>query len=159
MIGLNFLVIPFTLLIGLMLLILPLPDWAQTYRPDWVALILIYWSMALPKKIGLWFAFFTGLLVDVTQGTLLGQHSMALVMIIFINLNLYQRIRVLSLPRQALYVMVLLIINQIALVLIEGMLQRSTPVMAFFGPPLTGMLMWPWLFILLRDIRRKAHLA
>jgi len=57
MIGLNFLVIPFTLLIGLMLLILPLPDWAQTYRPDWVALILIYWSMALPKKIGLWFAF------------------------------------------------------------------------------------------------------
>jgi len=84
---------------------------------------------------------------------------MALVMIIFINLNLYQRIRVLSLPRQALYVMVLLIINQIALVLIEGMLQRSTPVMAFFGPPLTGMLMWPWLFILLRDIRRKAHLA
>jgi len=159
MIGLNFLVIPFTLLIGLMLLILPLPDWAQTYRPDWVALILIYWSMALPKKIGLWFAFFTGLLVDVTQGTLLGQHSMALVMVIFINLNLYQRIRVLSLPRQALYVMVLLIINQIALVLIEGMLQRSTPVMAFFGPPLTGMLMWPWLFILLRDIRRKAHLA
>jgi len=159
MIGLNFLVIPFTLLIGLMLLILPLPDWAQTYRPDWVALILIYWSMALPKKIGLWVAFFTGLLVDVTQGTLLGQHSMALVMVIFINLNLYQRIRVLSLPRQALYVMVLLIINQIALVLIEGMLQRSTPVMAFFGPPLTGMLMWPWLFILLRDIRRKAHLA
>ena len=159
MIGLNFLVIPFTLLIGLMLLILPLPDWAQTYRPDWVALILIYWSMALPKKIGLWFAFFTGLLVDVTQGTLLGQHSMALVMVVFINLNLYQRIRVLSLPRQALYVMVLLIINQIALVLIEGMLQRSTPVMAFFGPPLTGMLMWPWLFILLRDIRRKAHLA
>ncbi len=159
MIGLNILMIPFTLLIGLLLLILPLPDWAQTYRPDWVALILIYWSMALPKKIGIWFAFLTGLLVDVTQGTLLGQHSMALVMIIFINLNLYQRIRVLSLPRQALYVMVLLIINQIALVLIEGMLQRSTPLMAFLGPPLTGMVMWPWLFILLRDIRRKAHLA
>lgn len=42
MIGLNILMIPFTLLIGLLLLILPLPDWAQTYRPDWVALILIY---------------------------------------------------------------------------------------------------------------------
>lgn len=159
MIGLNFLVIPISLLIGLMLIILPLPDWAQIYRPDWVALFLIYWSMALPKRIGIWFAFFTGLLVDVTQSTLLGQHSMALVIIIFINLNLYQRVRVLTLPRQALYVMLLLIINQLLLVLIEGMLQRHTPLMAFLGPPLTGMLIWPWLFILLRDIRRKAHLT
>jgi len=158
MIGFNYLVIPLSLLIGLMLLILPLPDWAQIYRPDWVALILIYWSMALPKRIGIWFAFFIGLLVDVTQSTLLGQHSLALVIIIFINLNVYQRVRVLSLPRQALYVMLLLIINQLVLVLIEGMLQRNTPLMAFIGPPLTGMLIWPWLFILLRDIRRKAHL-
>lgn len=159
MISPNFFVIPITLLLGLTLQILPLPDWTQLYRPDWVALILIYWSMALPKKVGLLFAFFTGLIVDVMQGTLLGQHSLALIIIIFINLNLYQRIRVMSLPGQAVYVMILLLINQITVVWIEGMLQRSSPIMSFFAPPLTGMFIWPWIFILLRDIRRKAHLS
>ena len=52
-------------------MILPLPDWVQTYRPHWVALILIYWNMALPQRVGLWSAFFIGLLVDTAQGTLL----------------------------------------------------------------------------------------
>ncbi len=159
MISLNFFVVPLTLIFGLTLQILPLPDWAQIYRPDWVALILIYWSMALPKKVGVGFAFATGLIVDVMQGTLLGQHSVALVFIIFINLNLYQRIRVMSLSGQAVYVMILLFINQIAEVWIEGMLQRNIPVMAYFGPPLTGMAIWPWIYIILRDIRRKANLS
>ena len=159
MIALNVLVIPLSLVVGLILCILPLPDWAQIYRPDFIALILIYWSMALPKKVGLWFAFFTGLIVDVAQGTLLGQHSLALVIIIFINLNLHQRIRVMSLTGQALYVLVLLFISQLLLVWIEGMMLRSPSWMAFFAPPLTGMFIWPWVFIVLRDIRRKAQLS
>lgn len=159
MISLKYLVIPLSLVIGLTLLILPLPEWARIYRPDWVALFLIYWSMALPKRVGLWTAFITGLFVDVSQGTLLGQHSMALLVIIFINLNLHQRIRVMSLAGQALYVFMLLLINQLVVVWIEGMLQRHPPVMAYFGPALTGMAIWPWVFILLRDIRRKAQLS
>jgi len=43
------LVIYLSLLVALVLMILPLPDWAQIYRPNWMALVLIYWSMALPK--------------------------------------------------------------------------------------------------------------
>lgn len=158
MISLNILVIPFSILVALTLLILPLPDWAQIYRPDWVALVLIYWSMALPKRVGLLFAFFTGLIVDAAQGTLLGQHSLALVIIIFFNLNLHQRIRIMSRGRQALYVLVLLLISQLVLVWIEGMMGRSPPFMAYIGSPLTGMAIWPWVFMVLRDIRRKAHL-
>jgi rod shape-determining protein MreD len=159
MIQLNFLVIPLTLILALTLQILPLPDWAQIYRPDWMALMLIYWSMALPKRVGLWFAFFCGLLVDVAQGTLLGQHSLALIIIIFINLNLHQRIRVMSLIGQAGYVFLLLLIDQASVLWIEGMLHRNTPLMAYFGPALVGMAIWPWIFILLRDLRRKAQLS
>ena len=158
MIPLNILVIPLTIMVALMLIMLPLPDWAQVYRPDWVALILIYWSMALPKRVGLWVAFITGLFLDVTQTTLLGQHSLALIIIIFINLNFYQRIRVMSLSYQALYVMLLLMLNQLVVLWIEGILQRDPAFMAFIGPPLTGMMIWPWVFIVLRDIRRKSHL-
>ena len=159
MIQLNFFIIPLTLILGLTLQILPLPDWAQIYRPDWVALMLIYWSMALPKHVGLLYAFVAGLLVDVAEGMLLGQHSLALVIIIFINLNLHQRIRVMSLAGQAVYVLMLLLIDQMAVLWVEGMQHRNTPLLAFFGPPLIGMALWPWIFILLRDLRRKAHLS
>ena len=56
---LKYLVIYLSLLVALVLMILPLPDWAQMFRPNWMALVLIYWTMALPKRVGLWFALFT----------------------------------------------------------------------------------------------------
>lgn len=159
MISYNLLVIPLTLVVGLVLQILPLPAAAEFYRPDWVALILLYWSMALPGRVGLWAAFVTGLLVDVAQGTLLGQHSLAFVIIIFINLNFHMQVRVLHLGRQMFYVFSLMLINQFILVWIEGMLQREPSILAYFAAPLTGMAIWPWVFILLRDIRRKAQIS
>lgn len=155
---LRYLVIYLSLVVALILTILPLPDVVQTYRPNWVALALIYWSMALPKRVGLWFAFFTGIILDASQGTLLGQHTLALVVIIFINMNFYQRIRVLALAQQAIYVFVLLLINQLIVAWIEGIMGRPTPLLTFFGGPFIGMLIWPWIFVVLRDIRRKAIL-
>ena len=154
----RYLVIYLSLLVALVLMILPLPDAVQVYRPNWVALALIYWSMALPKRVGLWFAFLTGIIVDVSQGTLFGQHTLALVVIIFINMNFYQRIRVLNLPQQAIYVFALLLINQVLVAWVEGIMGRPTPLMSFFGAPLVGMLIWPWIFVVLRDVRRKAML-
>ncbi len=145
-----------SLLVALVLMILPLPDWAQIYRPNWMALVLIYWSMALPKRVGLWFAFFSGIILDTSLGTLLGQHTLALVVIVSLNLNFYQRIRVLALIQQAIYVFVLLLVNQVIVAWVEGVLGRATPLLAFFSGPFIGMLIWPWLFVVLRDIRRKA---
>jgi rod shape-determining protein MreD len=153
---LKYLVIYLSLLAALILMILPLPDWAQIYRPNWIALTLIYWSMALPKRVGLWYAFFTGIILDTSMGTLLGQHTLALIIIIFINLNFYLRIRVLALAQQAIYIFVLLLINQLVVAWVEGILGRPTPLLAFFGAPFIGMLIWPWVFVILRDIRRKA---
>ena len=159
MLSFRALIIYISLVVGLVLTMLPLPDWVQIYRPNWVALILIYWSMALPKRVGLWFAFFTGLLVDTAQGTLLGQHALALIVIIFINLNLYQRIRVLSLMQQASYVFSLLVLNRLMVAWVDGFMGRSTPLEAYFAAPFVGMLIWPWVFVMLRDLRRKALLS
>jgi len=156
---LKYTVIYLSLLVALILMILPLPDGVQIYRPNWVALALIYWSMALPKRVGLWFAFFTGIILDTSQGTLLGQHTLALLVVIFLNLNFYQRIRVLVLAQQAVYVFLLLLINQVLVAWVEGILGRPTPLLAYFGAPFVGMLIWPWVFVVLRDIRRKAALS
>jgi len=156
--GLRYLVIHASLVIALILMILPLPDWAQIYRPNWMALVLIYWSMALPGRVGLWFAFFSGIVLDTSLGTILGQHTLALVVVVFFNLNFYQRIRVLVLAQQAIYVFALLLINQVVVAWVEGIMGRPTPLMAYFGAPLVGMVIWPWVFVILRDIRRKAML-
>ena len=157
--NLRYLVIYLSLLVALVLMILPLPDAVQIYRPNWVALALIYWSMALPKRVGLWFAFFTGVILDTSQGTLLGQHTLALIVIVFLNMNFYQRIRVLALAQQAVYVFVLLLVNQFLVAWVEGFLGRPTPLLGYFGAPFVGMLIWPWVFVVLRDIRRKATLS
>jgi len=153
---LKYLVIFLSLLVALVLMILPLPEWAQIYRPNWIALTLIYWSMALPKRVGLWYAFFTGIILDTSLGTLLGQHTLPLIIIIYINLNLYLRIRVLALAQQAIYIFVLLLIDQVIVAWVEGILGRPTPVLTFLAAPFIGMLIWPWVFVVLRDIRRKA---
>ena len=155
---LRFLVVHASLVVALILMILPLPDWAQMYRPNWIALALIYWSMALPRRVGLWFAFFSGIVLDTSLGTLLGQHTLALVIVVFFNLNFYQRIRVLALAQQAIYVFALLLINQVIVAWVEGIMGRPTPLLAYFAAPLVGMVIWPWVFVILRDIRRKAML-
>jgi len=156
--GLRVLIIYLSLLVGLVLMILPLPDWVQVYRPNWVALFLIYWSMALPKRVGLWFAFFIGLIVDTSQGTLLGQHTLGLIVVVFVNMIFYQRIRVLALVQQGMYVFLLLLLNQMVIVWVEGILGRPTGLVDFVGAPFIGMLIWPWVFVVLRDVRRKAAL-
>ena len=75
-----------------------------------------------------------------------------------INLNFYQRIRVMSLVQQALYVFGLLIIGQTIIVWVEGIMGSPTPIITFFGAPFIGMLIWPLVYITLRDIRRKANI-
>ena len=67
-----------SLIFGLMLTIMPLPDAAAPFRPDWLAMLVIFWSMQLPRTWSVGTAWIVGIVLDVTQGTLLGQHALAL---------------------------------------------------------------------------------
>lgn len=148
-------IITITLLLALMLNMLPLPDWANHIRPDWVTLVLIYWAMALPLTAGVMTAFVFGLLLDVSQSTLLGQHALALVIIIYLVQRLYLRIRVYTLIQQAIFVGILLTIKQLVVLWVSGITNNAPDITLYFLPTLTGIFIWPWVFILLRDIRRR----
>ena len=69
-----------TLLVGAIFSIMPLPEWLSLVRPAWVPLVVIYWVLALPERFGLLFAFITGLLLDVFQGSLFGLNSLGMMM-------------------------------------------------------------------------------
>ena len=145
--------------LALMLMMLPLPDWAQPFRPDWVSLVLIYWVMAVPEQIGVVFAFIFGLLLDVAQGSILGQHAMGLVLIIWVVQMLYLRIRVFSLVQQAMVIFALLIIKQLLVLWVSGIVGQAPDLSTYFLPSFIGALIWPWLFVILRDTRRRFTLA
>jgi len=144
-----------TLIAALMLNMWPLPDWLEHARPEWVVLVLIYWALAMPEQIGVTVAWFVGLLLDVTQGAIIGQHAVGLVLVVFVINTQYQRIRVFSLAQQALVVMLLLLIKQVLVLWVSGMVGQAPDIGLYFLPALTGAILWPWLFIILRDLRRR----
>jgi len=83
------------------------------------------------------------------------KHAVGLVIITFIINTQYQRIRVFSLAQQALVVLFLLLIKQVLVLWVSGMVGQAPGIGLYFLPSLTGAIIWPWLFIVLRDLRRR----
>ena len=149
------LVIAMTFVIALLLTALPMPESAAIWRPAWVALVLIYWCMAAPEQVGVVVGWMTGLLLDVMTGTLLGQHALGLSVVAWFAHYTHRRVRVQPLWRQAVSVFVLLFLYQALVLWSNGI--RGIPVAAvtYWTAPLLGTLLWPWLFVVLRVVRRR----
>jgi rod shape-determining protein MreD len=153
-------VIAATFLIALMLTALPLPSWAAAWRPAWVAMVLVYWCVALPETVGLFTAFGVGLLIDAMLSAPLGQNALALTVIGYIAGATHQRLRLFPLGQQALFVGLLIVLYLVVIVSVRYVLalQRPDP-LRFWLPAVTSAALWPWLSVLLRDLRRRAHLG
>lgn len=147
-----------TIIGAFILSMMPLPDWAQSFRPDWVTLVLIYWVMALPANIGVTIAWFVGLMLDVSHGAIMGQHALGLVLVIYVVHSQHQRLRVASLVQQAIVIFILLLMKQAIVLWVSGIMGHPPDSWLYFMSSLTGALFWPWIYIILRDLRRKfAH--
>ena len=148
-------IIALTFLVAMALTIVPLPDWARIARPDWVALVLIYWCMALPERVGVGVAWVVGILLDVLTGTLLGEHALALTVVAYLTLKLHQRIRLYPVWQQSITVLVLLALNQLLVLWINGIMGRPTQSWLYWTPSLLGIVLWPLIFAMLRNLRRR----
>lgn len=144
-----------SLLAALMLTIWPLPEIIAPFRPDWSALFLIYWIMALPHRVNVGTAWCVGLILDVLTGSLLGQHALALTVTAVLVAMAHLRVRVFPVWQQAMFVMLTLAVNELALILVEGSTARLYDLEWRWAPIVTGMLFWPWVLFLLRYLRRR----
>ncbi len=140
--------------IALMLTMLPLPDWAAYWRPEWATMVLIYWCMALPERVGVATGWVVGLFLDVIHGAVLGQYALALALIAYFTLTLHQRLRIYPLIQQSLIVLLLVLMQQLLITWIRGFLGQPPASLTHWLPSLTSMLLWAWMFIVLRDLRR-----
>ena len=148
-------IIAFSLLLALILSVLPLPDLIMPFRPDWLLLALIYWSIALPHRANVGTAFFTGLLHDLLLGSVLGVHALALVIPIYLAASQYQRMRNYSLWQQAFLVAALAILNKLLIFWATYMNRDIELDYHYFWSIVSSMVFWPWVFLLLRKVRRQ----
>ena len=145
-----------TLVVGLMLTIMPLSDSFETFRPDWLALLLIFWAMQLPRTWSVGSAWIVGIVLDVAYGTMLGQHALALCIIVFVTVRMHLLMRVFPLLQLTATVFALLALYQFILFWINGVSGVSSPAIAYWAPVLTGTALWPFLYMFLSGIRYRA---
>lgn len=146
-----------TIIVALMLTVVPLPDAAEPFRPDWIALTLIYWAMMLPRTWSVGSAWFVGLLLDVAQGTILGQHALALCVVVFVTVRFHLLMRVFPMQQLTATIFALLALYQFVLFWINGVARIDVAAIYYWAPVITGTVLWPVVTMLLSGVRMRAH--
>ena len=128
-------------------------------RPEIVTLVLIYWVIALPHRVGILASFIVGLLLDVTEGTTLGQNALSLSVVAYLSLLLYQRLRQFNMVQQIAVVFVMVGINQLVSQWVQNLTGVGAVSLRFLVPALLSALLWPAIMSLLRFLRREFRVA
>lgn len=145
--------LPLSLVVALLLGLLPLPGWLQPFRPYWLALVLVYWIIEAPDRVGLGFAFLLGLVADLAFGTLLGEQALRLTVMAFIVQRFRAQLRFFPLSQQALAVAGLLLNDRVVSAAVHMALGEPQLPPNFWWAPLAGMLLWAPVFLLLDRLR------
>lgn len=152
------LVLAFIFVIAFVLEIMPWPVGFQGLRPTWIALLLIYWSLALPDRISVGTAFLAGIVWDLILGSILGIHALVLSVAIYFVAKHHLILRNLSLWLQSLLVMLYVVLIRFFIFFVELVLHGAEfNQQELLGAVISGIL-WPWIFLLMRQIRRGLNL-
>jgi rod shape-determining protein MreD len=144
-----------TFLVAFVLAVLPLPQWLLWARPEWVALVLIYWTIALPHRVGPVTALVAGIMLDVLEGAVLGQNAFSLAVIALLAMAIYRRLRVFGLWQQSVVIFAMVGLNLLLcqwVQTLEGVVVRNR---LFLLSALSSALLWPVVLHILRALRRN----
>jgi len=144
-----------SLFVAFLLQLMPLPPGLEPLKPYWIGLVLVYWTIEAPDRVGLGFAFCLGLAADVLAGELLGEQALRLLVLVFIVLRFRARLRFFPVWQQALAVLALLLNDRVVMLMARGFSGDPLPTGASWFAPLVGMLAWPFVFLLFDDLRAR----
>lgn len=156
----QWLIIVCTFIVALVLEISPWATSFQFFKPAWLVLVLLYWVLAIPNKVSIGFAFIFGVMWDLVLGSILGIHALVLSLFTYLIALNYLILRNLSLWQQSLLVVLFVLCIRLGIFCIEVLLHSSTIFhwQEIYGAFVSGLL-WPWVFLLLRKIRRQLGLT
>lgn len=143
-------VVLLTVVIALILSIWSIPESVAAFWPHWTVLVVIYWCLALPERIGIGIAWIIGLLLDVLFGSVLGEHALALSLVAFVLVKTHSQVRIYPLLQQTLVVAALVVLYEFVLFWIDGIMGLPARPMTRWLPTVTSVLAWPVIFGVLR---------
>ena len=146
-----------TFLLGLLANLTPASGVMLTLKPDFLALVILYWCIQEPRYVGVGVAWMLGLLMDVGDATLFGQHALAYAVLAY-SAEYFRR-RVLRFPlwQQAPQVAVLLMVCALLVLVVRVVGNAPLPRWTYAVPPIVGALLWPFLSVLLQWSQRPAR--
>ncbi len=149
--------LPLSLLLALLLGLLPLPDAIAPLRPYFLGLVLVYWLLETPDRIGMGAAFVVGLIGDLAFGTLIGEQALRLTVLAFIVQRFRARLRFFPLWQQSLAVFALLANDRVIAAVARLAIGEGMPRWTFWLSPLLALPLWPWLVLLFDTLRMRAR--
>lgn len=139
-----------TLVTALFLNFLPWSGFWVWIRPDFVALVILYWCIEQPRKIGFTAAWVLGLMMDVADGSLFGQHALAYSILAYAGIVLHRRVQMFTLTPQVLHVILLLLFNDLVVLIIRMLAGSDFPGYQYFLGSFVAGALWPPLSVLLK---------
>lgn len=150
-----------TLLVALLLAVVHLPEswpqWLGWLRPAWVAMVIFFWVMELPHRVGLVSAWALGLLLDVLYADPLGLNGVLLASITYVGWRLFERFRMYSIVQQGAVVFLLVLIGECSRVLVQDLVFGRGWSWGVVFPALSSFLLWPFLYLLLNRLKFQAR--
>ncbi len=132
----------FSLAGAYLLVVMPWSGAWLLVRPDFVLLVLLFWAVHEPRSIGQGIAFTLGLLMDVSDSMLLGQHAFAYVVAIYGAQVLRVRILTFRLPEQTLHMLGIVLASSLVTLILNLLLGADFPGIAYFIPPVVTAFLW-----------------
>lgn len=144
---------------GMVLRVMSLFPDMDIFNPDWIVLVLIYWSIALPERFGVFSAWMIGLMTDVLTGRFLGVYGLVYALISYFCIKEHRRLRQFPLLQQCIFVACCLLGAQSIIFGAESVQAGNRLPLSFWYPVLTGALVWPLVFVVLRYLRVMARIV
>ncbi len=144
--------------IALVLTILPLPQSIFYFWPDWMALIVIYWSLTVPDRIGPWVGFAIGTVLDVLFVRNFGVLGFSMAVLAFSTNRASLQLRALSIWQQALLVGVFIAVFKLITGWLYGLSSDFTITSEYWYSLVGDLIFWPFVFILLQELRRVTRI-
>lgn len=143
---------------ALVLKVVQLPQWLFYFWPDWIALIVVYWALMVPERIGPLVGFIIGTMLEVLFVRKFGVLGLGLATLAFIVNGTHQQLRALSIWQQMILVGLFVAVFKLLTGWLYGMVADFTITSEYWYSILGGMLVWPFVFILLQELRRMVRI-
>ncbi|CAK1736705.1 rod shape-determining protein MreD [Vibrio crassostreae] len=150
-------VIGCSFLVALILQTIPWPGSLDLFRPSWLLLVTCYWVLALPHRVNVGSALILGLLWDLLIGSTLGIRGMMMAIVMYIIAMNFLVIRNMALWQQAMIIAALTVLFEVLIFFGEYLIQDVVFNPLSLWSALINCILWPWMFLLMRRVRRHWH--